>query len=127
MWYLLPASTALALALGLVWAVMRRRGLVAARANSTMETFNTEFERSGYSRRAIETAYADLRGLCGFPVGRRDILEKLGVLPEDFENMLEKRCLSLNVGDLRTARYARLLPVRSADDYVRLLDEMMRE
>jgi hypothetical protein len=114
----------LALAYGalVVRGVLARNRILRDRRGATLEDFVREFEKSGYSRTALEAAYQDLAKLAQMPIRRADDLEKtLGLLPEDFEAMFEKRCANLGIGDVWKSSHASMLPLKTAEDYVRFL------
>lgn len=81
-----------------------------------------------YSPVAVVAAYEDLFLLAAMPVLRGDDIEKtLGVLPEDFERVFVARCRSLGIVNPLEALGAEWFPVRTAEDYVRLLSFAMNE
>jgi hypothetical protein len=128
MWYALPVVMVIGFISLMMWSNARRHRTVAERSHITLASFINEFLDSGYSQRAIETAYIDLSGLCQHPVLRRDSLEKtLGLLPEDFDCMLETRCKELGVVDVWKSPYAKLFPLKIVEDYVRFLSEVMKD
>lgn len=108
-------------------ALVRRR-IVSARRNETVESFIREFEGTRWSKPILEMAYEDLAKLAQMPVRRTDDLEKtLGVLPEDFGDMLASRCRKLGLSDVEKSSHAALFPLKTAEDYVRFLSEVMAE
>jgi hypothetical protein len=126
MWYVIVAIVVGFAAMWL-WSMRRHRRFRVARAGLTFDSFQLEFEGTPYSRAAMAAAYSDLTELCGFPSTRHDNLRRLGVLPEDFEDMLEKRLNRLGMmDDIHASKYAGLLPIWTSEDYVRLLDEIMK-
>ena len=100
-----------------------------SRKSWSFEDFESEYSQSdGMSKLAIQYAYDDLTKLVGYPVGRRDDLEStLGLLPEDFEDILEKRAQSLGIADVYNSYYAQLFPVKTVDDYVHFIDKILEE
>ena len=115
------------------WLLMQRTKarhskMTAARQGVNVESFIKEFEGTPYGRPALEAAYADLTNLAHVPVRRSDDLEKtLGFLPEDFDDMLEKRCRSLGLVDVGKSPHAALFPLKTVEDYVRFLAAIMKE
>lgn len=105
---------------------VRRSRIKIARAGFSPESFAEEFEKDACSQGAIKMAYTDLTELSGIPVCRNDDLEKmLGLLPEDFELMFEERCRRLGLIDVWQSPHAALLPLKTAEDYVRFLSAVM--
>jgi hypothetical protein len=106
----------------------QRARIKAERADTTVENFVREFDGSSYAHEALKTAYTDLTQLSGLPVRRADDLEKtLGLLPEDFERMFEKRCRQLGLADVWKSSHKALLPLKTAEDYVRFLSVVINE
>lgn len=100
--------------------------MTTARQGVNVESFIKEFEGTPYPRPAVEAAYADLSALSGLPIQRKDELEKtLGLLPEDFEAVLEKRCRSLGGNDVRKSPHVSRFPLKTAEDYVEFLSVVM--
>ncbi len=127
MWYVAIGISAVLGAGSLIWFYLRRRTAVS-HANATLTSLTDEFADGDYDRQAIRTAYEDVTKLCGHGVFRKDDLERtLGILPEDFEDVFQRRCQSLGIGDVWSAPYAEMMPVRTVEDYVRFLTFVMRE
>lgn len=125
-------ATLVVLAIGywllFVRAKSRHSKMLIARDGVTLDSFVQEFANTPYTRAALEAAYADLSKISLLPIRRADELEKtLGLLPEDFDDMLEKRCRSLGLVDLRQSQHTALFPLKTAEDYVRFLSAVMDE
>ena len=107
----------------LYWKRMR-----AGRSDINFEAFKRAFENSEYEPAAVESAWHDLTESRCVAILPKDDLEKtLGFLWEDFDTMLEQRCKKWGIamGKELEQRFAPLLPVRTVEDYVRLLSAMM--
>jgi hypothetical protein len=128
MLYALPALLIIGYGSVILWSHLRGRRIAAARKGVTLASFVGEFIGSDYSQHAIEAAYADLIELCGHPVLRVDKLEHtLGLVTEDLEGVLQRRCQRLGVADVWKSPYAKLFPLKTVDDYVRFLSEVMKD
>jgi hypothetical protein len=124
------AVSVLALAYGalVVRGSLMRKRILRGRHGATVDDFVREFDGSGYSRPTLEMAYQDLAKLAQMPVRRADDLEKtLGFLPEDFEAMFEKRCDNLGLVDVWKSPHASMLPLKTAEDYVRFLSAVVSD
>jgi len=107
---------------------LNQRVMIKARRSRTLADFLAEFEESNAANlKAIEFAYEDLEKLVGYSVKKTDELESaLGLLPEDFESVLEERSRSLGVENIYRSQYARRFPLLTVGDYVLLLDEILK-
>lgn len=100
----------------------------AERKGITVHAFVDEFRGTSYAQEAIEAAYSDLAALSGMPIRRADDLEEtLGLLPEDFERMLEHRCRAWGLADVGKSSHASMFPLRTTEDYVRFLSQVINE
>ncbi len=112
------------LALGgvMLWSHMHRKRIRAQRDGHDLEMFVAEFGDTHVSRVVLQMVYEDLSTNAKLPVHRFDDLEKThGFLPEVITDVIENRCRTLGVADVWKSSYASLLPLRTAEDYVRLL------
>jgi hypothetical protein len=102
---------------------LRHRSMISdARRADTLEKFVMEFGNTSWNRPIIEMAHADLMSVSGIPPRRNDNLERaLGLLPEDFERLVQKRCTQLGVSDIWKSPHKSLLPLHTVEDYVRFL------
>ncbi len=125
--YTIPIVFGAVIVLAFLWSSARYKKISRARANRNIASFVEEFEGTSFSQDAIEAAYSDLIELTGFPVLRRDNVPKLGVLPEDFERVAGRRFSALGIADVMASRYKSFLPVWTSEDYVRLIDSVLRD
>lgn len=97
---------------------LNQRVMIKARRSRTLADFLAEFEESNAANlKAIEFAYEDLEKLVGYSVKKTDELEStLGLLPEDFESVLEQRSRSLGVENIYRSQYARRFPLLTVGD-----------
>jgi hypothetical protein len=124
------AVSVLVLAYGalIVRGTLTRRRILRDRRGVNVENFVEEFVGSEYSRAVLEMAYQDLGALAQMPVRRTDDLEMtLGLLPEDFEAMIENRCRNLGLNDVWKSPHASLFPLKTTEDYVRFLSVIRAE
>lgn len=112
----------------LAYATLALRGILASkriarsRRGDNVDTFAREFEGSGLNRSVLEMAYTDLVTVAKLPVRRNDDLEKaLGLLPEEFELVIEERCQNLGVIDVWESPHASKFPLKTVEDYARFL------
>jgi hypothetical protein len=106
----------------------QRAQIKRSRVGDCLEKFVKEFDGLHLSRCALDMAHMDLVNLAKMPVRRSDDLEKtLGFVPEDFERMVEKRCRQLGVLDVWKSRYIAHFPLKTVEDYVRLLGAIMAD
>lgn len=128
MWYIIIGIVAVFLGFGsLHWRNVRRK-VALGRANVTLASFIDEFTGIDCNARAIRAAYGDVTKLCGHGVFRKDELERtLGIDPEDFQDVFDKRCKQLGVADVWKSPYAKLFPLKTVEDYVRFLSEVMKD
>ena len=112
----------------MIRSALKHRKLKKSRKSKTLADFTAEFEDLEIANaKAIELVYEDLEKLVGLPVSIEDDLEQtLGLLPEDFEDSLEKRARSLGVGNVWESPYTQRFPLRTVGDYVLFLDEILK-
>ena len=107
---------------------LKHRKRKKSRISKTLADFTAEFEDLEIANaKAIELVYGDLEKLVGYPVSIEDDLEQtLGLLPEDFEDSLEKRARTLGVENIWESPYTQRFPLRTVGDYVLFLDEILK-
>jgi len=110
---------------GIFWIYARRRyakDVLLPRSSDTIQTFALSLTGKGYSGKAISDAYNDLVGLCRHAVRAGDkIIGRLGIPPEEFEDVLAKRCREQGIPDVWNSAYSKFLPLDTVEDYVNFL------
>ena len=124
-WLGIVGVGAAAYIIGYFWMSAKSRRIRSQRQSGTLESFRQEFLGSGLHEAAIDRAYSDLTDFCTYHVGRQDVLEGLGFLPEDFEDLVERRCREYGNPDAVLQKLTQFLPIRTVNDYVRFLSALI--
>lgn len=100
----------------------RRFGRLRQSRTGGSQPFLREFSDAGIESSVLEMVYQDITSETKIPPRRADDLEAtLGLIPEDFERVVEQRCRKLGHTDIWRPPYDAHFPLKTPEDYARFL------